>query len=53
MGVLNVLSTRTGAFTSGDLRYVEIIGSLVNVVWGLADTEGMDDEDASEHKVEV
>jgi GAF domain-containing protein len=52
MGVLNVLSTRTGAFTTGDLRYIEIMGSLINVVWGVANSdEDPGDESADEHKV--
>lgn len=38
IGVLSVLSTVKGAFTPGDLKYVEILGSLINVVWGVVDT---------------
>jgi GAF domain-containing protein len=39
VGVLSVLSTYKNAFNSGDLKYIEILGSLVNVAWGLADTD--------------
>jgi GAF domain-containing protein len=35
VGVFNVISTYEDAFTRGDITHVEILGSMINVVWGL------------------
>ena len=43
VGVLNVISSYKNAFTRGDIIYIEILASMVDVVWGLrAMTGGAD-----------
>lgn len=50
VGVLNALSTSKDAFTPGDLKYLEVLASLINVAWGLADEDesGEDREEQPE-----
>ncbi len=39
VGVLSVVSRYKGAFSPGDLKYIEVLGSLINVVGGFADSD--------------
>lgn len=44
VGVLNVLSTYTGAFGPGERAYIELLGSLVNVAYSLVGSDYGEDE---------
>lgn len=35
VAVLNVLSSEKGAFLKGDLTYIELLGGLIALIWGL------------------
>lgn len=43
VGVLNVVSTYKQAFSEADRTYVELLGSILSLAWGLA--EGVDEDD--------
>lgn len=38
VAILNVLSTRGGAFLKGDLTYIELLGTLLGLTWTLRAT---------------
>lgn len=40
VAVLNVVSSQKGAFLTGDLTYVELLGSFLGLAWALSDDAG-------------
>lgn len=40
VAVLNVISSHKGAFLTGDLTYIELLGSFLGLAWALSDDAG-------------
>lgn len=40
VAVLNVVSNRKGAFLTGDLTYVELLGGFIGLAWALNEDAG-------------
>ncbi len=40
VAVLNVVSSHKGAFLTGDLTYIELLGSFLGLAWALSDNAG-------------
>jgi GAF domain-containing protein len=51
VGVFNVISSRERAFRRGDITYIEILGSMIDVAWGLR-TLAIDDTSGQQKPID-